>query len=133
MSGQGTFCTVVNCMDGRTQVNVNEYLKVRFHVDFVDTVTEAGPNGLLAREPDGPTVASVFSRIDISVNKHGSVGIGVVGHHDCAGNPGGAAHQAADTQKAVEALRRRYPSLTVVGLWVDDTWSVTEIDPQGQP
>jgi hypothetical protein len=128
MRGPGTFCTVVNCMDGRTQVNVNEYLKVRFQADFVDTVTEAGPNGLLARDPDGGTAASIFSRIGISVQKHGSVGIGVVGHHDCAGNPGDAAHQDADTQAAVEAVRRRYPSLTVIGLWVDESWSVSEIN-----
>ena len=26
----GSFCTVINCMDGRTQLQVNQYLRDRF-------------------------------------------------------------------------------------------------------
>ena len=37
------FCTVINCMYGRVQLPVNKYLQKRFNVEFVDTITEAGP------------------------------------------------------------------------------------------
>jgi hypothetical protein len=45
-----TFCTVVNCIDGRVQLPVIEFLKNRFGVDFVDCITEAAPVRILAGE-----------------------------------------------------------------------------------
>jgi len=42
------FCTVINCIDGRIQLPVIEYLKIRFNVEYVDTITEAGPNLILS-------------------------------------------------------------------------------------
>ena len=42
------FATAINCMDGRTQQSVIEYMKRTFSVDFVDMITEPGPNKILA-------------------------------------------------------------------------------------
>jgi len=39
------FCTAVNCMDGRVQLPVINYLKERFSANYVDMITEPGPNG----------------------------------------------------------------------------------------
>ena len=89
------FCTVVNCMDGRVQEPVIAWLKEYFGVAFVDSVTEPGPNGILAAGEGAAVIASIEARVRISVEKHGSVGIAVVGHHDCAGNPGPEAQQRA--------------------------------------
>ena len=125
MSDDGKFCTVVSCMDGRIQLSVNTYLREHFGVDYVDTVTEAGPNGILARQDSTTVCDAIFSRIDISVHQHGSAGIAVVGHHDCAGNPGERDHQDADTRAAVALIRDHYAPLPVIGLWVNDAWEVS--------
>ncbi len=47
------FCTVVGCMDGRIQLPVNHYVRERFGVTYVDTITEAGVNKVIA-EPLKP-------------------------------------------------------------------------------
>ena len=53
------FCTAINCMDGRVQLPVIQYLQKRFNVDFVDSVTEAGPNLILSEAEDPGLVQSI--------------------------------------------------------------------------
>jgi hypothetical protein len=122
------FYTAVNCMDGRVQQPVLDYLTDRFGVAYVDAVTEPGPNGILNRQDNAATITSIRHRIDISVNKHHSVGIAVIGHYDCAGNPGDKDHQNTDTRGAVRFLRIQYPNTPIIGLWIDETWAVEEIE-----
>lgn len=121
------FCTAVNCMDGRVQLPVIDYLKGKYNVEYVDMVTEPGPNGVLAGHGKQDLVRSILDRIDISVNKHGSEYIAVIGHHDCAGNPAGKEKQDSDTLKAVGFLESKYKGVSVIGLWVDESWNVQEI------
>ena len=121
------FCTAVNCMDGRVQIPVVNYLKERFGVEYVDMITEPGPNGILAAQEKSALVQSVLDRIDISVNKHGSKHIAVIGHHDCAGNPVDKNRQERDTRKAVEFLQGKFAGIEVIGLWVGPDWTVSEI------
>ena len=121
------FCTAVNCMDGRAQDPVNDYMKKRFDAEYVDVITEPGPNRILAEGDRADLAESIFARIEISVSCHESVGIAVAGHHDCAGNPASMEAQAAHVREAIEVVRRRYPDVPVIGLWVDETWAVSEI------
>ena len=121
------FCTAVNCMDGRVQDPVNAFLKTRFAAVYVDAVTEPGPNGILAAGDPEALVASIFSRVAISVQRHGSIGIAVVGHYDCAGNPGDRQTENEHTSLAVDRLKARFPGVPVIGLYVDEHWTVTEI------
>jgi len=122
------FCTVINCMDGRVQRSVLAYMLDRYGVPYVDTITAPGPNGILARREDETALASILRCVDVSIHKHHTVGIAVVGHYDCAGNPGDKDYQNADTRSAVRYLRSMYPEQKIVGLWVDDTWTVEEIE-----
>ena len=122
-----SFCTVVNCMDGRIQLPVIEYLQERFKVDYVDSITEPGPNLILARQNDIGIVESIFNRVKISVENHGSVGIAVVGHFNCAGNPAPKEQQAEHTLDAIRCVKCRYGDLEVIGLWVDENWKVSEL------
>src|SRR5690606_33072319 len=43
-----TFVTAINCIDGRAQDPVAEWMRDRFSVRYVDTITEAGADGILA-------------------------------------------------------------------------------------
>ena len=117
-----SFCTAINCMDGRTQLPVNEYLRRQLDVDYVDTITEAGPVRILAEQQDSQTAKSILERINISVNKHGSKTIAIVAHHDCAGNPVDKDKQLSQLKTATQWLSRKYPDVKVIGLWVDLNW-----------
>ena len=123
-----SFCTAVNCMDGRVQRPAIDYLSEFFVVEYVDVVTEAGPVAVLASDPESDRSKSIYQRIDVSVSVHGSKGIGIVAHHDCAGNPKRKNGQMEDVRESVSALRSRYPGLPVIALWVDENWTVAEID-----
>lgn len=122
-----TFCTAINCMDGRIQIPVIQYLKQRFNADYVDVVSEPGPNGILAEGSDHATVRSIERRVGISVEHHHSVGIAIVGHHDCAGNPAPPDVQSENTTAAVRYIRDRFQRVPVIGLWVNENWQVVEI------
>ncbi len=121
------FCTAVNCIDGRVQLPVISYLKDRFNVSYVDIVSEAGPNRFLSEQRDSEATKSILRRVDISIKAHKSKGVAIVAHYDCAGNPVNEEKQHDQLRAAVEYLGERYPHLDVIGLWVNDAWSVNEI------
>ena len=121
-----SFCTVVNCMDGRVQLPASRYLQARFNVDYVDSSTEPGPNLILSSQTDESLVQSILSRISISVEKHASVGIALVGHHHCAGNPATKEEQQQHLIAGVRFLLQ-FHEIPIIGLWVDENWEVNEI------
>ena len=127
-----SFCTAVNCMDGRVQLPVIKYLKKRFKAEYVDAVTEPGPNAILAERLSAEVVESIHRRIRISIEHHRSVGIAVVGHYDCAGNQAGQQEQDEHTLAAVRHLKDTYPGLPVIGLWVNENWEVSEVSGRWQ-
>jgi len=71
-------------------------------------------------------VESIFKRLKISVNHHGSVGIAVVGHYACAGNPATKEEQTVHTLDAIRCIKNRYSDLEIVGLWIDENWKISE-------
>jgi len=122
------FCTVINCMDGRVQLPVNEYLRKRFNVNYVDSITEAGPNRVILDVENKSAVQSIINKLDISVHKHKSVGIAIAGHYDCAGNPVEYEEKVDQIKSSVKFIKSKYNDLDVIGLWVDENWEVHEIE-----
>ena len=86
MKPKSTFATAINCMDGRVQIPVIEWMKQKYNVQFVDMITEPGPDKILSKE-SSELVNSIRNRVVISIEKHCSEVIAVTGHDDCAGNP----------------------------------------------
>ena len=123
-----SFCTVINCIDGRIQLPVIAFLQNRFGVAYVDVVTEAGPVAVLALRPESGDAKSIFRRVEISIQAHLSKGIAIVAHHDCAGNPIPDSEQRQQLQTCLELLSKRYPQLEVVGLWLDEYWKVQKAE-----
>jgi len=121
------FCTVVNCMDGRVQLPVIRFLQQRFDVDYVDSITEPGPNLILYKQKDHGLLRSILARLEISIKNHGSVGIAVVGHAQCAGNPAGKDEQITHIRGAMRFLRQQYDGVEVIGIWVDENRQPHEI------
>lgn len=119
-----SFCTVINCIDGRVQIPVIAYLQNRFGVEYVDVVTEAGPVGILSQRADSSDAKSIYRRVELSILAHFSQVTAVVAHHDCAGNPVSDSEQKQQLRICLEILSQRYPRMEVVGLWLDQNWAV---------
>ena len=82
----------INCIDGRTQQPVIEYIKRNYAVNMVDMITFPGANGIFSNELRLVEASLAKHSASISVEKHNSQIVAVVGHYDCAGNPGDKSH-----------------------------------------
>ena len=80
------FGTAINCIDGRTQQVVVDHMKQNYNIDGVDMVTFPGADGLFSNGDHSEEIALIRRAVSISIEKHGSRIIAVVGHYDCAGN-----------------------------------------------
>ena len=120
-----TFATAINCMDGRVQKPVIDFAIAKFGVDYVDMITEAGPDKILSENQDVNTIESIKKRVLISVEKHGSKVIIVSGHHDCAGNPVEKETHLQNTKEAVENIKKWNLGVEVYGVWVGEAWQVS--------
>ena len=121
------FVTVINCMDGRVQKPVMEYMLSAYTADYVDVITEAGPNKILAENKDKAAIESIRGKVSISVQKHQSNVVAIVGHYDCAGNPAGEEIQKQHIRSAIECIKVWGFAVSVIGLWVSEEWKVEEI------
>ncbi|KUK11126.1 MAG: hypothetical protein XD50_0571 [Clostridia bacterium 41_269] len=121
------FAVAVNCMDGRVQVPVINFLKEKYGVDYVDMITEPGPDKILAENRSSSAADSIRKRVEISITKHFSKLIAVVAHYDCAGNPVDREIHIKHLHAAVETVKSWGFDADVIGLWVDDKWQVHEV------
>ncbi|MEA1924640.1 MAG: carbonic anhydrase [Candidatus Altiarchaeota archaeon] len=117
------FATCLNCMDGRVQLPVIHWIKEKYGVEYVDVITEAGMDGFLVESK----LDDILRKIDISLKKHGSNIIFVVGHHDCGGNPVDEKTHRKQVHIAVDKLKKMKSSVKVIGLWVSDSWVAEKI------
>ena len=124
------FATAINCIDGRTQIPVTNFLKAKFGVDFIDMVTEAGPVKALAEGGAAEILASLKRRVEVSIKAHGSSAVGIGAHEDCAGNPVSEEVQVAQLRKAAARVRSWCPEVEVALLWVGVDGSVREVEDQ---
>jgi len=120
---RGKFATAINCMDGRTQEPVRQWLIRHYGVEYVDAVTEPGPVMHLA-EGNGVLIETMKGRVRISVEGHGSGVIAVVAHDDCAGNPVPKEEQLEQIKKAIDEVHSWGFEAKVIGLYVADNTTV---------
>jgi carbonic anhydrase len=113
--------TCLNCMDGRVQLPVIQWIKDNYPVDFVDVITEAGMDSVLSNQED---IREVLRSIAISVDINKSTRLFVVGHYDCRGNPVEESVHRKEISSAVKRLKSHWPNHEIVGLWVNKTWAV---------
>lgn len=124
MTTHATFGTVINCMDGRTQLPVITFLKKYWDVTYIDSITEPGPIKFLSERTNSTIVDSILKRCTVSVEKHGSGTIAIVAHYDCAGNPVDKQTQLKQLAQSVDFIQNRYPSVHLLPLWVNEQWEV---------
>lgn len=122
-----SFATCLNCIDGRTQLPVIEWIRKHHGCSYVDMITEPGlveslSGGLESLKP-------LITKINISLDKHSSQKVFVVGHHDCAACGRGEFAQKEILRQAAQHLAARFPSCLVQALWVDEYWRVRKLPP----
>lgn len=121
------FGTVINCIDGRVQVPVIQFLEKRFGVEYIDSITEPGPILVLSEQKPAETVQATIAKVQLSIERHDSKAVAIVAHHDCAANPVPHDRQMVQLQRAVHYLRGKLADMKVIGLWVDENRDVHEI------
>lgn len=108
-------------MDGRVQLPILHWILKKYRIDFVDVITEAGIDGVLANQKD---ISEIIRSIKISVDLNKSSKIFVVGHYDCRGNPVDKETHHRHVVKAVRRLKKYWPGFDIIGLWVNNRWRV---------
>ncbi len=121
------FVTAINCMDGRIQIPVIDWLKKEYKADYVDMITEPGPNKILSENKDQFLIDSIKKRVEISVKKHQSRLIATIGHHDCAGNPVDKELKIKQINTAIKIIKSWEFGVQVIGLWVNENWQVERV------
>jgi hypothetical protein len=121
------FATAINCMDGRVQKPLTEWIQKRYQVEYVDMITEAGPDRVLL-DAALDQLEIIKTKARISAEKHNSKVMVIAGHHDCAGNPVSAAEHKRMIGEAVEQVNTWNLGVEVTGVWINSDWQVEPLD-----
>jgi hypothetical protein len=121
------FGTAINCIDGRTLEPVIDFMKQKYHIDGVDMVTFPGVDGLFSSRENTDDIERIRRAVSISIEKHHSSIISVIGHFDCAGNPGDNEHHYAHIRMAVHEVSLWNFDAQVVGYYVNDKLQIEEV------
>lgn len=116
------FATAINCIDGRVQKPLIEFVEKRFLVDYVDMITEPGPDRILSERIQKDIIRSIKRRVLISLKKHNSKFIIIAGHYGCAGNPVSENTHKRQIRKAVDVINRWGVKVPVFGIWLNKGW-----------
>jgi len=123
----GKFGTAINCIDGRTQAPVSDWIKENHSVDYVDTITEPGCDKVLL-EVDYDKIDHIKSKLLISIKAHNSLLIVIAGHHDCAANPVSKEEHLTQIKKSINIIKSWNFPVKVLGVWVNDQWKIEQVD-----
>jgi len=120
----GTFATVITCIDGRAAQPVEGWLKRHLLVNFVDFITEPGPDKTLT-QGTAEQLAEIKRKVGISVSAHHSVTVAFAAHYDCAGNPVSDKEHQEQIAQATAIIAQWGLSINrVIGLWVNKEWEI---------
>jgi hypothetical protein len=124
---QYKFGTAINCIDGRTQQPVTNYIKQNYTVDIVDMITFPGADGIFSNKLRDVESSLAKHSAYISVEKHNSQIVAIVGHYDCAGNPGDKNYHYGQIKEALQEISLWKLPAKVIGLYVNENWQVEEV------
>ena len=121
------FGTAINCIDGRTQEPVIYFMKQKYNIDGVDMVTFPGADGIFSVSENLDKIEIIRRSVSISIEKHHSRIIAIVGHFDCAGNPGDKEHHYAHIRKALHEVSSWNFDAQIAGYYVNDKLQIEEV------
>lgn len=119
--GHGKFVTVINCIDGRVQFPVLKWMKDSLQADFVDSVTEPGADKIMS-EGSIESIDQIKRKVLVSTSGHHSQVVALVGHYDCAANPGPKEMHLEQISKGINVIKNWDLGVRILGLWVGEDW-----------
>lgn len=136
------FATIFTCIDGRIQQPLNEWTRNHLDVEYIDTITEPGPEAVLAATGER-CLEVLLEKVEISRRAHGSGTLVIAGHSDCAGNPVSDDEQRSQLKRSLDRLAERLPGTRILAVHADQCgdrcWDpllvaeVTSTPADGQP
>ena len=124
------FGTAINCIDGRAQSPVADWLKLNYQLDYVDMITVPGADKILAEGSSAKT-ERISRRVELSANAHASGVVAIAGHYDCAANPVTFEEHKKQIGLAVQLVESWKLGLRVIGIYVNEWNSVDLITDTG--
>jgi len=121
------FGTAINCIDARTHEPVINFMKHKYGIDGVDMITFPGVDRIISSSKNSDVITLIRNAVSISIEIRGSRIIAVIGHFDCAGNPGNREHHYAHIGKAVKEVSSWNFDAEIVGLYVNDKRQIEEV------
>ena len=119
------FATAITCIDGRVQQPVVDWMKLHVNVEYVDLVTEPGPD-LVLSEGTTYVIDDIVRKARFSVERHASPVVAVCGHHDCAANGADKEKHFEQIEESVRVLLSYQLGVRVLGLWLSE-WNSIEL------
>ena len=123
MNNFDKFGTALNCIDGRVQIPVADWIKLYCHVQYVDMITEPGIDKVLA-EGRSNKINSIVENLRISIEVHHSQVIAIVGHFDCAANNVSFEEHKEQIKESVDLVNSWDLRVRVVGLYANEWNSI---------
>jgi carbonic anhydrase len=121
------FATVLTCIDGRIQRPVQDWARNHLAVDYLDVVTEPGPDSVVDTTSE-PALAALLRKVKVSQRAHGSATLLVAGHSDCAGNPATDDEHQRQLHRAADRLARNLPGTRIIAVHAaqcgHDCWQI---------
>ena len=119
------FATAITCIDGRVQQPVADWMKLHMNVEYVDLVTEPGPDKVIS-EGSTYVVDEIVRKAKFSVQHHASPVVALCGHHDCAANHATKEEHIEQIREGVRVLLSYQINVRILGLWLNE-WNSVEL------
>ena len=120
---QGKFGLAINCIDGRAQVPVTDWMKFNCRVQYVNVITEPGIIQHLS-DAKSPFISSIRHKVALSIKVHYTEVAAVVGHFDCKANPLDFMRQKLQILRSTELIENWNFQIRILGLYVNEWNSV---------
>ncbi|OGZ68976.1 MAG: hypothetical protein A3D44_00215 [Candidatus Staskawiczbacteria bacterium RIFCSPHIGHO2_02_FULL_42_22] len=122
----------IACMDGKAYPAVIAWQKKTYHLDSVDLITDAGPDGIVAQNKNSPIIANIQKNLELSIHGHQSRILVLAAHENCLGDPVSTEEHCEHLRKAkkiIEGFEFKELEKIVLVLVKKDRKTVIEISP----
>ena len=121
MAHANKFCTSISCIDGRIQLPIIHWLKEKYNVSYVDTITNYAVDKLFSNKN---SIQEIKDNVLLSISTHGSKLIVISGHYDCIENPVSKKEHMIQIKNATSIIQSWDMKAEVIGVWVNEDWEL---------
>lgn len=102
------FVTCLNCIDGRVQLPVIQWIMENYGIEYVDMITAPGMDGILS--DNNNNIDDIQKKIKLSITGHLTSSIFIISHYNCLANPVTSKIHKKQIIKSVKRIKKLYPT-----------------------